>query len=135
MSVKVVDASALAALLFGEPRAEEVASRLSGGKLVAPTLLRYEIASVCLKKLRRHPHRREALLRAHALLDRIALHEVAVPMAEVAGLAETEPLTVYDAAYVWLARSLRGELVTLDAGLEAAWKASIPERPPGAPES
>jgi uncharacterized protein with PIN domain len=35
-AVKVVDASALAALLFGEPKAEAVASALDGVRLVAP---------------------------------------------------------------------------------------------------
>jgi len=62
MAVKVVDASALAALLFGEPEAEAVADRLEGSSLFAPTLLGYEIASVCLKKLRRDPIRRDVLL-------------------------------------------------------------------------
>jgi predicted nucleic acid-binding protein len=46
MSAKVVDASALAALLFGEPQGEHVAARLAEGHLVAPTLLAFELASV-----------------------------------------------------------------------------------------
>ncbi len=66
-SLKVVDASALGALLFGEPRAAEVAERLE----------RCELAR----------HRR---------------------------------LTVYDAAYLWLARSLDAELVTFDRKLARA---------------
>ena len=36
MSLKVVDASAAAALLFGEPEAETVAARLEGAELRAP---------------------------------------------------------------------------------------------------
>jgi uncharacterized protein with PIN domain len=39
MAVKVVDASALAALLFGEPEAEAVAGRLGDARLAAPSLL------------------------------------------------------------------------------------------------
>ncbi len=39
MSVVVVDASAMAALLFGEPAAEEVMERLDGSNLAAPSLL------------------------------------------------------------------------------------------------
>jgi len=62
MAVKIVDASALAALLFGEPEAEAVVVRLGDGSLVAPALLGFEIASVCLKKLRRNPEQRNALL-------------------------------------------------------------------------
>ena len=44
MAVKVVDASALAALLFDEPEAKAVADRLEDGNLVAPALLSFEIA-------------------------------------------------------------------------------------------
>jgi len=50
MAVKVVDASALAALLFGEPEAEAVAGQLSNARLVAPGLLAFELANVCLIK-------------------------------------------------------------------------------------
>ena len=49
MAVKVVDASALAALLFDEPEAGAIADRLEDANLVAPALLGFEIASVCLK--------------------------------------------------------------------------------------
>jgi uncharacterized protein with PIN domain len=46
MAVKVVDASAVAALLFSEPEAEIVASALDGAELVAPTLLSFELTNV-----------------------------------------------------------------------------------------
>lgn len=55
MPVKVVDASVLAALAFGEPRADEAASLLSGADLYAPNLLPYEMASVAIKKIERYP--------------------------------------------------------------------------------
>jgi uncharacterized protein with PIN domain len=55
--VKVVDASALGALLFGEPEAEAVAGRLGDARLVAPPLLGFELTNVCLMKSRRSLHR------------------------------------------------------------------------------
>lgn len=64
MPVKVVDTSAVAAVLFGEPGAAGVARRLAGVQLVAPALLGFELANVCLTKLRRHPEQRESFLRA-----------------------------------------------------------------------
>jgi uncharacterized protein with PIN domain len=73
MAVKVVDASALGALLFDEPAAGAVADRLEDGNLVAPALLSFEIASVCLKKLRSNPQHREALLAAFALYARMPI--------------------------------------------------------------
>jgi len=42
MPVKVVDASALGALVFGEPGAEIVAKQLSRSTLAAPQLLWFE---------------------------------------------------------------------------------------------
>ncbi|MFN2383498.1 MAG: type II toxin-antitoxin system VapC family toxin [Gemmatimonadota bacterium] len=120
MPVKVVDASALAAILFGERSAATVSKQLEDGIAVAPTLLRYELASVCLKKIRRHPERKEALLQALSLFPRLALEEVEVPPTELTTLADRVGLSVYDAAYLWLARSLNAEVVTLDTDLRAA---------------
>ncbi len=117
MSVRVVDASAIAALLVGEPEAPTVAAQLRNGKLVAPPLLAYEVASVCLKKLRRYPERRDALLAAHQLLGRMPIVETSVDLSEAVALAEHVGLTVYDASYIWLALKLRSELITLDQQL------------------
>jgi predicted nucleic acid-binding protein len=123
--LKVVDASALGALLFGEPRADYVARHLGGATLAAPTLLRYEIASICLKKLARYPELRAGLLEMLDYFERMDLREIPVPTEDMVVLAEGEGLTVYDAAYLWLARALGAELVTLDAELR---KASSPRR-------
>jgi predicted nucleic acid-binding protein len=120
MAVRVVDASALAALLFGEPEAEAVAARFEGSGLFAPALLGYEIASVCLKKLRRDPQRRDALLAAFALYARMPIEIVEVDHADTLRLAEAVGLTIYDAAYLWLAQKLAAELVTLDKRLQIA---------------
>ena len=120
MPARVVDASALAAVLFGEPEGGRVAKALGKGPLFAPTLLRYEVGSVCLKKIRRYPARRVDLLAALDLLTRMDLQEVEVPPVQMAELAERAGLTLYDAAYLWLARSIGGTLVTLDERLETA---------------
>lgn len=115
--LKVVDASALAALLFGESEAEAVADRLEGHSLAAPSLLRYEIGNVCLKKIDRSPSKHGALLKALALMETMDIREVGVPVEEIVPLARRERLTVYDAAYLWLSRELESELVTLDTKL------------------
>ena len=118
----MVDASALAAVLFAEPRAEEVARRLGDRELLGPALLPYELASVALKKLARRPDRSAAVLEALGLFDRLDLRQVEVPPGEVVEMAQREKLTVYDAAYLWLARTLRCDLITLDRGLETAFR-------------
>ncbi len=119
MAVKVVDASALAALLFGEPEADAIAERLQDARLVAPALLGFELANVCLIKCRRHPERRAALLQAFGLRGRLGIEVAAVNHDAALELAATTGLPAYDASYLWLARSLAAELVTLDRQLLA----------------
>jgi len=124
----VVDASAVAALVFGEPDAEAVAARLAGRPLIAPTLLRYEMVSVYLKKLRRYAAERSALsemLRAYSQLE---IQEVQPDTEEVARIAEETGLTAYDAAYLWLGQLIRAPVVTLDQRLaEVARGLGLPE--------
>ena len=112
--VKVVDASAIAALLFGEPEAEEVSNRLGDASLLAPGLFGFELANVCVVRIRRHPDRRDALAAAFAGRTRLGVKEAAVDCDEVLRLATTTGLTAYDASYLWLARDLDAELITLD---------------------
>ena len=117
MRIFVVDASALGALLFGEPRAEEVADILEGARLVAPALLWFELASVCLKKVVAHPEMETQLMSAFDLLSRFAIDTVQVDHPATVFLAKETGLTTYDASYLWLTKELKGELITLDERL------------------
>ncbi len=118
--IKVVDASALAALLFGEPEAEIVVEQLAGARLVAPSLISFELAKVCLIKSRRHPELRSALNTAFRLRSQLAVEEKAVDHDGVLELAAATGLTAYDASYLWLARHLEADLITLDKQLSRA---------------
>lgn len=113
----VTDASAIAALLFGEPGGARIADRLEGRHLFAPTLLPYELASVCSKKARLEPAHTTALVNALALLPRLGIRQVLTPEIALVRFAGETGLTVYDAAYLWLAEDLGAELVTLDTEL------------------
>ena len=119
-ATKVVDAFGIAALLFGEPEAEAIAIRLDGARLVAPILMAFELANVCVVKCRRQPARHEALLRGLASRARLAVEELAVDHEGVAALALATNLTAYDASYLWLSRRSGAELVTLDKMLARA---------------
>jgi predicted nucleic acid-binding protein len=120
MNASVVDASAVAAILFDEPCAEQTAARLGASTLVAPALLEYELGNVCWKKCRRHPEQAEAIrksLRLFAALE-VQLHDVNAT--EVLELAHRVDVSFYDASYLWLARQLGLPLVTLDKRLQQA---------------
>lgn len=120
MTDKVVDASAVDALLFNELTREEVARRLRGSSLRAPSLLEFEAASACLKKICAAPGERQALLEALSLLDELSISLETVDLREAIALAEQTNLSLYDAAYLWLARALGVELVMLDDKLARA---------------
>jgi predicted nucleic acid-binding protein len=120
MAAKVVDASALAAVLFGEPEADEIALRPRGHSLFATAILPFEIANTCLKKVRQFPAAREALLSAIAKYDDIAIDTVDIDRADMLAKGEALGLTSYDASNLCLAIKLGAELVTLDKKLDAA---------------
>ena len=122
MNRVVVDASALAALVFDEPEAAAVAKQLEGATVFAPTLLKFELANTALKKARRHKSDAARVLAAlSAARDSwtdISWREVDV--ADVALVAHATGLSAYDASYLWLAGSLGADLVTLDRRLAKA---------------
>jgi len=122
MKRAVVDASALAAVVFKEPTAPVVAGRLEDVLVCAPALLKFELANTAWKKMRAPGADRGALLSAldKALNPRrgIVWHEVS--HTDVVLIARATGLSTCDASYVWLAGWLGAELVTLDQKLEAA---------------
>ena len=120
MPVRVVDASALGAVVFGEPQAEEIAGLLKEALLIGPTLLPFELASICLKKIKAHPAKRELILQAYNTSWMLDLEYLEVEHQEVIALAEQTGLTTYDTTYLWLARRTGGLLVTLDTKLRLA---------------
>jgi predicted nucleic acid-binding protein len=72
------------------------------------------VASACLKKIRATPNERQALLAAFALLPELSITLETIDLGEAIALAERTKLSLYDANYLWLARALTAEFVTLD---------------------
>jgi len=125
MPVTVVDASALGALVFGEPRAEEISAKLSGTQMVAPALLWFELASICMKKIKAHPQLRNHLFDAFLLALHLPIEVIEVDQEQTVRIAIQTGLTTYDASYVWLAREVNGELITLDKVMLRALKSKV----------
>ena len=67
MTRVVVDASALAALVFQEPEGDAVRQRLDGAAVFAPALLRFELMNTAWKKVRRQPADAAKILTALSL--------------------------------------------------------------------
>lgn len=120
----MVDASVLCALLFDEPEAQAAGQLMSGRELHAPRLLDQEILNVAVTKARRGlalPAARRAL--ADFLEQPITLTDPALD--EQLELALRYRLSGYDAAYLWLAATLRAPLLTFDERLGKAAAAHL----------
>jgi predicted nucleic acid-binding protein len=124
MNAVVIDASAIAAVLFDEPEAEPVRASVRG-RLIAPGLVRYELASVCMTKLLRYPELAGDIEERHALVDKLDLALFEPDWASLLQLAQRWALSAYDASYLQLALAKRVPLVTLDARLAAAYDRAV----------
>jgi len=81
-----------------------------------------------LKKMWATPAERQALLDAFSLMDELGISSKAVGLFETIVRPEQAKLTLYDARYLWLARALDAELVTLDDQLAFAAGKFLPGR-------
>jgi predicted nucleic acid-binding protein len=116
----VVDASAIAAVAFGEPNGRTIAGELAGASLVAPALIDYELANIALKKARKRREEAPVILIALQAALRLPISRVAIPGGEVFALAARTGLSAYDASYLWVARDRDLQLITLDEALARA---------------
>ena len=121
MNLRVVDASALVALLLdGGPTGRRVAEELAGAALLAPSLVGFEAANI----IRRHELAdlvgSDQAAQAHAdLLDLAIEHWPYEPLAARAWQLRRN-LSTYDASYVALAELTGAILVTLDRSISGA---------------
>lgn len=118
----VTDASVLAAAFFNEAYSNEARTYLrSGPALVAPDLLRLEIASISAKKVWRGEAPASVSIRAIRSIDEFVVRTTSsADLAERAfDLAASHRFSAYDAAYLALAELEGAPLVTLDDRLIA----------------
>lgn len=117
----VVDASAMAAWIFGEPNGAGVQRQMAGAAVFAPHLLKSELANIACTKARRHPAQTGALMTTlQMVLADGAITWCDVDPVDVALVAIDTGLTAYDASYLWLAGDLGADLLTLDRELMQA---------------
>jgi predicted nucleic acid-binding protein len=119
---KVIDASALAAVVFAEAKKSIVEPLIVGHQLLAPYLLKFELADVCVKKIRAYPRERDLMAGLFSAAWGMPITFFDIDPVDVFALAERLRLSAYDASYLWLARNLGVELVTLDEKLDKAVK-------------
>lgn len=117
MNVKVIDASIIAAWCFRETRAAEAFAILRDSELHAPPLLAYELTSIARKKAITYPDKVDLVVQALCTVLDLPIHWDEVDHTVVLKLAIETGLTTYDASYLYVARKINAELVTLDEQL------------------
>lgn len=116
----VVDASVLAAVLFGEKENDQAMSWMRGHALAAPQLVDYEVTNIALNKLRRKQIGADAAVQSLNLFSELELARLPAAADGVFTIASQYDLTAYDAAYLWLAVQLKSPLATFDQRLGKA---------------
>ena len=120
MGLLVVDASAIAAVIFAEDDRLSVAQRLGGQFVIAPSLIVYELVNIALKKCKSGlltPDQAASSL-AEFFHFKVELHET--DMEPCLRVALRHKLAAYDGSYLHLCRVNQAELVTLDRRLSRA---------------
>ena len=118
----VIDASALAAVIFHEPKESTVIDALKSKEWFAPSLIDYEMASIARAKILKHQDLADEIRTAFRTFCRIQFQRVRVNYVEVVELALKKKLTTYDASYFWLATTLKCQLLTLDTELKKVYE-------------
>lgn len=122
MTVKVVDASVVDAILFAEPEFEQAVALLKGCDLIAPRLLPYEIANVAATKRRKYPEKGVFIEQALAQFDAMGIVLLDTDMQQAYATAAVSGLSGYDASYLLLSKDQCAEIATFDRRLQAASK-------------
>jgi predicted nucleic acid-binding protein len=117
--VVVVDASAVAAVVFQEPEAPSLLASLRDDDWCAPAILHYELTNIARTKSRSRPMDAPVFRRALVLGLSYSIRIETVDFDAVFGIASATGLSAYDASYLWLSRHFGVRLVTLDKKLAA----------------
>lgn len=116
----VLDASAVAEILFGTEAGRRAAALLDGHELLAPQHLTAEVASVIRGWSLSGQITDEQALAAFREFEELGVEEVPMMSLLPSVYSLRHNLTAYDAMYVALARAVQCQLLTLDARLAAA---------------
>lgn len=116
----VVDASAVAEILFGTEAGRRAAALLDEHELVAPQHLTADVASVVRGWSLSRQITDEMALRAFREFEALGVEQVSMMSSLPAVYALRHNLSANDAMYVVLARAAECSLLTLDARLAAS---------------
>lgn len=120
MSMIVIDASVILAVLANEPVRNRLISITTGAHLVAPASLPWEIGNALSAMIKRRRVTVDQAQETVAAFHRISIRLVDVNLSKALALASRFGIYTYDAYFLECALSMHLPLLTLDRDLSAA---------------
>jgi len=116
--IRIVDASAIGAVLLVEPEAGWVNAQTDGMELLAPAVLPFEVGSLCLKRSRLSPSDADSIMAVWAAWSMSLPVRLVTPNAvHTLRLAYETGLTFNDASYLQAAQEHSATIISLDTRL------------------
>jgi predicted nucleic acid-binding protein len=122
VSALLIDASALLAVLLGEPSRDALIQVTSRRELACAPTLRWEVGNALIAGFRRKRLTTEVVLEAWNRFERVRVRAVEVDVHKALEIAMDLGLYAYDGYVLEAARSERLPILTLDAGMMRAAK-------------
>lgn len=116
----VIDASALLAVIVGEPERDRIVERTTGHSLVGPGSIPWEIGNAFSSMLRQKRVGLTEAKRGLAIFESIAIRYIPVDLENALSLAQATGLYAYDAYFLDCAARHAAPLLTLDRSLQRA---------------
>jgi predicted nucleic acid-binding protein len=120
MTCRLLDASAVIAVIIEEPEGSKVIELTKESVLVSPYTIRVEIANALTRMMRRHILAQEGMLKAFELFEALPIDLLDVDFKRVLEIAWTHKIYAYDACYLEVAQRLNLPLITFDKGMAKA---------------
>lgn len=121
-NVFVIDASFVLAYLLDEDdiMVDSIFEKQVKGEIyfISPSLLKYEVGNTLRTKLMRKKIKKEESQRLYQSFLSINIKEEPLDFHAVLNLALNKKLSFYDASYLYLAKSKKVDLLTLDHSLK-----------------
>ncbi len=116
----VIDASAILAVIVGEPERDRIVEMTSGHNLVGPGSIPWEIGNAFSSMLKQHRVDIDEVRQGLSIFQSIAIRYLAVDLQNALSIAHSANMYAYDAYFIDCAARHAAPLLTLDRPLRRA---------------
>jgi len=116
----VIDASAILAVIVGEPERDRIVEMTAGHNMVGPGSIPWEVGNAFSSMLKQHRVGIEEVRQGLTIFQSIAIRYLAVDMQNALSIAHAANLYAYDAYFLDCAERHAAPLLSLDRPLKRA---------------